>query len=143
MNSILRGLLAGLFAGLILALLYLVDYGPGTQLHSVASWFALDNASTGRLFGFVLLIVLGGVFGVFFGLIHRGQQPTLIRAILSGLALGVIWWIVIMLALGNLVQQAPLLNLSFNSFLFFFTLALLYGMILGTAYFQSTVRREG
>ncbi len=64
MSNILRGLFSGLTSGVILALLYCVDYGPGNDLHTVAGWFALDNRDTGRLIGFVLLIVLGTLFGL-------------------------------------------------------------------------------
>lgn len=67
MNTLLRGLYSGLMAGGIVGMLYFVDYGPGNDLHGVASWFALDNKDSGRLIGFMLLIVLGALFGLIFG----------------------------------------------------------------------------
>src|SRR3989442_3258046 len=89
MNNIRKGLFAGLIAGLVLAMLYAVDYGPGAQLHTVAKWFALDSKNAGEYIGFVLLLILGALFGLAFGAWQRGKVITLTRAIASGLILGV------------------------------------------------------
>ena len=141
MSNILRGLFSGLTAGVILALLYCVDYGPGNDLHTVAGWFALDNRDTGRLIGFVLLIVLGAVFGLVFGALQRGREITIVRAIATGLALGVAWWFIFAFLVAIVVGHMSLAGFNLGSFLYPFTLCLVYGLLLGTLYFQSTVRR--
>ena len=141
MSNILRGLFSGLTAGIILALLYFVDYGPGNDLHTVARWFALDNRDTGRLIGFVLLIVLGTLFGMIFGALQRGRKITIGRAIATGLALGVAWWFIFAFLVAIFVGHMSLARFNPGSFLYPFTLCLVYGLLLGTLYFQSTVRR--
>jgi hypothetical protein len=141
MSNILRGLFSGLTSGVILALLYFVDYGPGNGLHTVAGWFALDNQVTGRLIGFVLLIVLGTLFGVVFGALQRGREITIGRAIVTGLALGVAWWFIFAFLVAIVVGHMSLARFNIGSFLYPFTLCLVYGLLLGTLYFQSTVRR--
>jgi hypothetical protein len=124
-----------------LALLYCVDYGPGNDLHTVAGWFALDNRDTGRLIGFVLLIVLGTLFGLVFGALQRGREITIGRAIVTGLALGVAWWFIFAFLVAIVVGHMSLARFNPGSFLYPFTLCLVYGLLLGTLYFQSTVRR--
>ncbi len=141
MSNILRGLFSGLTAGVILALLYFVDYGPGNDLHTVAGWFALDNRDTGRLIGFVLLIVLGTLFGMIFGALQRGRKITIGRAIATGLALGVAWWFIFAFLVAVVVGHMSLARFNLGSFLYPFTLCLVYGLLLGTLYFQGTVRR--
>jgi len=141
MSNILRGLFSGLTSGVILALLYCVDYGPGNGLHTVAGWFALDNQVTGRLIGFVLLIVLGTLFGLVFGALQRSREITIGRAIVTGLALGVAWWFIFAFLVAIVVGHMSLARFNLGSFLYPFTLCLVYGLLLGTLYFQSTVRR--
>jgi len=141
MSNILRGLFSGLTAGVILALLYFVDYGPGNDLHGVARWFALDNQDTGRLIGFILLIVLGALFGLIFGALQRSREITIGRAIATGLALGVAWWFIFAFLVAIVVGHMSLAGFNLGSFLYPFTLCLVYGLLLGTLYFQSTVRR--
>ena len=141
MNSILRGLYSGLIAGAILAVLYFVDYGPGNGLHGVARWLALDSKDTGRMIGFVLLIVLGALFGLLFGALQRNQEATIARAIVTGLALGVAWWVVFAFLAATFVGHMSLASFNLGTFLYAFTLCLVYGLLLGTIYFQSTVRR--
>ena len=141
MSNILRGLFSGLTAGVILALLYFVDYGPGNDLHTVAGWFALDNRDTGRLIGFILLIVLGTLFGLVFGALQRGRKITIGRAIPTGLALGVAWWFIFAFLVAIFVGHMSLARFNLGSFLYSFTLCLVYGLLLGTLYFQGTVRR--
>src|SRR5436309_1311858 len=87
MNNILRGLYSGLIAAVVLALLYFVDYGPGNGLYGVANWFALGNKDTGKFIGFILIIVLGALFGLVFGLLQRNRQIMFSRALVTGLAL--------------------------------------------------------
>ena len=141
MSNILRGLFSGLTAGVILALLYFVDYGPGNDLHGVARWFALDNQDTGRLIGFILLIVLGALFGLIFGALQRGREITIGRAIATGLVLGAAWWFIFAFLVAIFVGHMSLTRFNLGSFLYPFTLCLVYGFLLGTLYFQSTVRR--
>lgn len=139
MSNILRGLFSGLTSGVILALLYCVDYGPGNDLHTVAGWFALDNRDTGRLIGFVLLIVLGTLFGLVFGALQRSREITIGRAIVTGLALGVAWWFIFAFLVAIVVGHMSLAGFNPGSFLYPFTLCLVYGLLLGTLYFQGTV----
>ncbi len=137
MKSIRKGLFAGLLAGLLLALLYFVDYGPGVNLHTAAKWFALDSRGAGGLIGFVLLIVLGGLFGAAFGVFQRGREVTLGRAMVSGLILGVVWLVILVFLLGSLVGHV---SLGLYGLLLFIATSLLYGLVVGMVYFQSTGR---
>jgi len=140
MNSILRGLYSGLTAGALVAVLYFVDYGPGNGLHGVARWLALDSKDTGRIIGFVLLIVLGALFGLLFGALQRNQEITIGRAIVTGLALGVAWWVIFAFLAAMFVGHMPLASFNFGTFLYAFTLCLVYGFLLWTIYFQITLR---
>jgi len=140
MNTLLRGLYSGLTAGGIVGMLYFVDYGPGNDLHGVASWFALDTKDSGRLIGFMLLIVLGAVFGLIFGALQRKREITIGRAITTGVGLGVAWWVIFALLVALVVGHMSLARLTPSSFLYPFTLCLVYGLLLGAIYFQSTVR---
>jgi hypothetical protein len=133
MNYLFRGFLAGLMAGLVLALLFFVDSGPGANLHIVAKWFALDNKGTGAYAGFVLLIILGGLFGLAFGAFQRGREMTLARAVLSGLVLGVAWLVILVLLLGSLVSHVTL-GLYRN--MLFLVDSLLYGLLTGYMYYK-------
>jgi hypothetical protein len=141
MNNVLRGLFSGLSAGVIVGTLYFVDYGPGNGLHGVARWFGIDNKDTGRLMGFLLLIVLGALFGLIFGLLQGKREITIGRAIATGLALGVAWWVIFAFVVAIVIGHMSLAQLNLGSFLYPFMLCLVYGLLLGTIYFQSTVRR--
>ena len=94
-NTMLRGLVAGLLAGIVLAVLFFVDYGPGGLLHNPARWLALDSQGAGKFVGFVLLIVLGGAFGVLFGILQGRRETTLGRSLLLGAATGVLFWVIV------------------------------------------------
>jgi hypothetical protein len=63
MRTILQGGLAGLLAALVTSLFWFVDYGPGNSLHTVAHWLMLDGSGTGKQMGFLLLLLLGVLFG--------------------------------------------------------------------------------
>ena len=133
MNNVLRGLLAGLIAGLILALLFFVDSGPGANLHIVAKWFALDSKGTGAYTGFILLSILGGLFGLAFGAFQRGREMTLSRAVLSGLLLGVAWLVILVLLLGSLVGH---ISLGLYRIMLFLATSLLYGLLTGSMFYR-------
>jgi hypothetical protein len=148
MNNIRRGLIAGLLAGLIVAVLNFMTVGsPGSTLPAVAGWFGLNVAdgTVSRVIGFLLLIILGGVFGLLFGFLQRDRVISLSRAIGMGLVVGAIWWFIFVLVLGSFMHQGLPFRAnpsSFLSFFLFILLYLLYGLLLGTIYFQSHVRRE-
>src|SRR5947209_15965618 len=136
MHSILRGLFAGLAAGAILAVLYFVDYGPGNSLALVAHWFGISGRDSSRWLGFVLLIILGGVFGIILGVLQRNREVTFSRSLVTGLVLGFVWWAICPLFLGLLIAHA---QLNLGTFLFSFVTSLMYGLLLGTIYFQSAM----
>src|SRR6266852_2190371 len=98
----MRGVYSGLAAGVFVAVLYFVDYGPGNDLNRVAGWFGL-NGQGGKLTGFVLLIVLGGLFGLVFGLVQRDTAITFRRAVLTGLALGAAYWVIFAFGVAMLI----------------------------------------
>ncbi len=139
MKNIQNGLLAGLFAGLVLAVLFFIDYGPGGLLHNPARWLALDSKDAGKYAGFLLLIILGGIFGVLFSLIERRGERTLGRSLLLGVATGVLFWIIIPFLFGTLINHG---RLDFSGFLYSFVPLLLYGMLLGSFSYQREVRAE-
>jgi uncharacterized membrane protein len=145
MTSIRRGLLAGLLAGLILATLnFVTDGTPGRTLPDALHWFgiAIADPTTGRFAGFFLFIVLGGVFGLIFGAFQREKIITISRALLSGLVLGLVWWLVFSLVLTNIMNHASSpISLEFGRFLSTFPIDLLFGLVLGTIYYQLQERR--
>jgi hypothetical protein len=140
MRNIRRGLLAGLLAGLLLAMLnFVTDGTPGRTLPDALHWFGITIAdpTTSRFTGFFLLIVLGGIAGIIFGLVQRERIITISRALLSGLVLGLVWWLVFSLLLTNIMNHASSpLNLQFGMFLATFPIDLLFGMALGSIYYQ-------
>ncbi len=140
MTNIVRGLYAGFLASLLVAALYFVDYGPGNDYYGVANWFALGTKDTGKFYGFLIIIVLGLFFGLIFGLLQGSKQITIKWAIAMGLALGLVWWVVFALLVANFAGRAPIAHITVGSFLYPFVLCLVYGLLLGTIYFQSTVR---
>ncbi len=144
MNNIRRGLLAGLAAGLVLATLnFVTDGTPGRTLPDALRWFGITIAdmTISRFAGFFLLILLGGVFGLIFGALQRERSVTSNRALLSGLLLGFIWWLVFSLLLTNIMKHAPSpFSLSFGEFLATFPIDLLFGVVLGSIYFQLQAR---
>ncbi|MEO8974044.1 MAG: hypothetical protein ABI406_20845 [Ktedonobacteraceae bacterium] len=141
MSNIVRGLYAGFLASLIVAALYFVDYGPGNDYYGVANWFALGTRDTGKFYGFLIIVVLGLLFGLIFGLIQGRKQITIGRAIATGMALGLVCWVIFALLVANFAGRASISHLTLSSFLYPFVLCLVYGLLLGTIYFQSTVRR--
>jgi hypothetical protein len=146
MMNIRRGLLAGILAGLVLAILnFVTDGTPGRTLPDALHWFGITIAdpTISRFSGFFLLIVLGGLFGLIFGAFQRERSITLGRALLSGLALGLVWWFVFSLVLANIMNHASSpFSLQFGGFLSTFPIDLLFGVVLGEIYFQLQQRRS-
>src|SRR6266571_4595970 len=140
MNSIRRGLLAGLAAGLVLATLnFVTDGTPGRTLPDALRWFGITiaDSTVSRFAGFFLLIVLGGIAGIIFGIVQRERVITISRALLSGLVLGLVWWLVFSLLLTNIMNHASSpLSLQFGMFLATFPIDLLFGLVLGAIYYQ-------
>ncbi len=140
MKNIRRGLLAGLSAGLLLAMLnFVTDGTPGRTLPDALHWFGITIAdpTISRFSGFFLLIVLGGISGLIFGALQRERVITISRALLSGLALGLVWWLVFSLVLTNIMNHASSpFSLQFGSFLSTFPIDLLFGLVLGAIYYQ-------
>ena len=150
MAAIRRGLLTGLFAGLVLAMLdVVVDGVPGNGLQEVLRWFGITFADAGlsRLAGFVLVIALGGVFGILFGLmINRVNTKTGIinRSIPLGLLLGFAWWLLLSQVLCNLANHMSPFSFTFAGTLLTLPLDLLFGIVLATSYdlLQSRTRQS-
>src|SRR5579859_3652330 len=117
MNNILKGFYSGLIAGVIVAVLYFVDYGPGNGLYGVARWFAFDDKNSGRLIGFMVLIVLGILFGLVFGILQGKHEVTIGRAIAIGLGLGVAWWVIFAFFVALTVGHMSLAAFNLGSFL--------------------------
>ena len=140
MIHIRRGLLAGLLAGLLLAMLnFVTDGTPGRTLPDALHWFGITivDPTISRFAGFFLLIVLGGIAGIIFGIVQRERIITISRALLSGLVLGLVWWLVFSLLLTNIMNHASSpLSLQFGMFLATFPIDLLFGLVLGAIYYQ-------
>ena len=127
--TIQRGATSGVLAGLILGLLFFVDYGPGDSLLKSAGWFGLSHSAGAKWFGFLILIVLGGLFG---GL-QRNRPVELGRSLLVGLATGLTWWLIVALLIGTGINH---IKLDLGGFLYSFIMLLLYGTLLGSFFFQ-------
>jgi len=144
MQTLRRGLLAGLLAGLVLAMLnFVTDGTPGRLLPEALHWFGITIAdpTISRFAGFFLLLVLGGVFGLIFGALQRERIITISRALLWGLALGFVWWLVFSLLLANIMSHRAPFGLDFGRFLSTFPIDLLFGAVLGAIYFQLQQQR--
>ncbi len=144
MQTLRRGLLAGLLAGLVLAMLdFVTDGTPGRLLPEALHWFGITiaNPTISKFAGFFLVIVLGGVFGLIFGALQRERIITSSSALLSGLALGFVWWLVFSLLLANIMSHHSLFSLDFGRFLSTFPIDLLFGVVLGAIYFQLQQQR--
>jgi len=97
-------------ASLVLATFdFVTDGAPGNGLPPVLRWFGITIAdpALSRWVGFFLLVVLGAVWGLIFGALQRDTLVTAGRALLTGLALGVLWWLIFELALTNITNHAP------------------------------------
>src|SRR5258708_9873215 len=140
MHTVRRGFLGGVLASLVLALFdFVTDGAPGNGFPAVLRWFGLTIAdpTISRLSGLLLLIVLGGLVGLIFGAIPRGKPIATGRALLTGLALGVLWWLLFAVVLANITNHsASPFSLSFGRFLSSFPLAVLFGVFVGALSIQ-------
>ena len=140
MTHIRRGLFAGLLAGLLLAMLnFVTDGTPGRTLPDALHWFGITIAdpTLSKFTGFFVLIVLGGIVGIIFGLVQGERVITIGRALLSGLVFGLVWWLVFSLLLTNIMNHASSpISLQFGMFLATFPIDLLFGLVLGAIYYQ-------
>ncbi|HEY4383313.1 MAG TPA: hypothetical protein VGN34_02400 [Ktedonobacteraceae bacterium] len=127
-DACLRGLRAGALAGLLLVGLLFVDYGPATNLSTVARWFALDGHPWSKVIGALLLLLLGGLFGGVFRLIVR-WPGSLRQSVLAGLVAGLCWWVVLVLLLSTAFRH---IQQSLYGMLFWLVMSLLYGLVLGS-----------
>jgi hypothetical protein len=144
MQTLRRGLVAGLLAGLVLAMLnFVTDGTPGRTLPETLHWFGITIAdpTISKFASFFLLIVLGGVLGLIFGALQRERIITISRALLWGLALGFVWWLVFSLLLANIMSHHAPFSLDFGRFLSTFPIDLLFGVVLGAIYFQLQQQR--
>jgi len=144
MQTIRRGLVAGLLAALVLAMLdFVTDGTPGRLLPEALHWFGITIAdpTISRFAGFFLLLVLGGVFGLIFGALQRERMIPISRALLWGLALGFVWWLVFSLLLANIMSHHAPFSLDFGRFLSTFPIDLLFGVVLGAISLQLQQQR--
>lgn len=141
MHTLRRGLLAGVLASLVLALFdFVTDGAPGNGFPLVLRWFGISIAdpTISRFSGLLLLIALGGLVGLIFGALQRGKLITTGRVLLTGLTLGVLWWLLFEVVLVNMTNHAPSpFSLSFGQFLSSFPLAVLFGVLIGAIFIQS------
>jgi hypothetical protein len=145
MQTLRRGLFAGLLAGLVLAMLdFVTDGTPGRLLPEALHWFGITIAdpTISRFAGFFLLLVLGGLFGLIFGALQREKIIPISRALLWGLALGFVWWLVFSLLLANIMSHQAPFSLDFGRFLSTFPIDLLFGVVLGAISFQLQQQRR-
>jgi hypothetical protein len=140
MHPLRRGLLAGILASLVLIMFdFVADGAPGNGLPRVLRWFGITVAdpAISHWAGLFLLIVLGGIFGLIFGALQRGKLTTAGRALLTGLALGMLWWFIFELVLTNLLNHASSpFSLSFGRFLASIPLDALFGVLIGAISMQ-------
>ena len=127
------GLIAGLIAGLIMAVVLFADYGPANDLHTAATWVGLDSSGSGRFIGFLVLVILGAIFGLLFGVVMARFPNTLGRSIVTGLLTGLIWWIIVVPIISVLIHH---MHFDFGGYLYYFVPLLTYGILLGTIYYR-------
>ena len=145
MQTLRRGLLAGVLASLVLAMFdFVTDGAPGNGLPAVLHWFGITVAdpTLSRWAGFFLLVVLGAVWGLIFGALQRDKHITAGRALLTGLTLGVLWWLIFELMLTTILNHtSSSFSLSFGRFLSSFPLNVLFGVLLGAIFIQWRARQ--
>jgi hypothetical protein len=144
MRTLRQGWFAGLLAGLIAAFLFVVDAGPidagpGNSLHGLARWFHLDTPEAGKWVGFLLMLLMGGVFGLLFEIGTRRWQPELGRWLLAGLVAGIACWALFGLVIGTGINHVPL---TLGGLLVYGIPLLVYGVLLGSISFQWKARQS-
>lgn len=131
MRSIRYGLLAGALAGMLLVLLLFFDEGPGNQFLFIAQTLGLNGRGGSRglaaLVMFILAIIVGGLFGA----LLRRPSASRARSLLWGLVVGVLWWAVLFVLLGDVVRR---LQFPLYWLLLYLVLSLVYGLVLGSIY---------
>src|SRR6202022_1777025 len=85
-RTVQYGVRAGALAGLLLVGMFFVDYGPATNLVTVAHWFALDGNAWRELIGALLLVVLGAWLGGLFGDVVHTRSMSFPQSFFVGLA---------------------------------------------------------
>ena len=131
-HAVQQGLRAGSLAGLLLVGIFFVDYSPAPSLTTIARWFALDGNTWSKVIGGLLLVLLGALFGGLFGIAAR-RSRSLSHFVLSGLATGLGFWVVLVLLLSTMVRH---IQQSLYGTLFWLLTSLLYGLVLGSLYGQ-------
>lgn len=131
MQSIRHGLLAGTLAGVLLLGLLFFDQGPADQFILVAQTFGLDGHNASKWLAALLMFALAVVLGGIFGALLRGPAISLLRSLLCGGAVGVVWWAILFVVLGDMVERLPFV---FYTLLLYLLLCLIYGMVLGSVY---------
>jgi hypothetical protein len=134
MKALWHGLIAGLLAGALLGALFFVDTGPAGLLHTPARWLSLDNPVTGKWIGLALLLLLGALFGLLFSLTQRVGTVRLGRSLFFGILTGIAFWVLIPFFLEIVLKNHGYLDLG--GFLWSFVPLLIYGVALGSIYYQ-------
>lgn len=131
MRNMRYGLLAGALAGLLLVVLLFFDQGPGDQLVLVAQSLGLDGRAESKWVAAFVMFVLGVIVGGVFGAFRRQRPNTRGRSLLWGWVVGVLWWLVLFVFLGGVVERV---SFSLYTLLLYLVLSLLYGLALGSLY---------
>ena len=131
MRSIRNGLLAGAFAGVLMIALLFFDEGPGNQLTLVAQSLGMDGHEGSKWLAVLLVLLLDTLVGGLFGTLLRRPSSARGRTILWGLIAGALWWAVLFIFLGDIMQQ---LSLSLYLLMLYLVISLVYGLTLGSVY---------
>ncbi len=131
MHSIRHGLLAGAFASILMIALLFVDEGPGNQLTFVAQSLGLDGREGSKWLTILLVFVAGTLVGGLFGALLRQPSPSRGRTVFWGLIAGALWWAILFISLGDIVQQ---LSLPLYLLMLYLVISLVYGLTLGSVY---------
>lgn len=131
MQSIRHGLLAGTLAGVLLLGLLFFDQGPADQFILVAQTFGLDGHNASKWLAALLMFALAIILGVLFGALLRKPTISRPRSLLWGVAVGVVWWAILFVIFGNMVERLPF---ALYTLLLYLLLCLVYGLVLGSVY---------
>ena len=131
MQSIRHGLLAGTLAGILLLGLLFFDQGPTDQFVLVAQTFGLNGQDGSKWLAALLMFALAVVLGGAFGALLRHPTISRLQSLLWGAAVGVLWWAILFVLLGDMVEGLPFV---LYTLLLYLLLCLVYGMALGSVY---------